>query len=45
MAMRVGPRGLCTNVVTDRGGAVEKAADPPGGPYVGWRTSLSEIFP
>ena len=26
------------------GGAEEKSADPPGGPPVGWRMSLSGLF-
>ena len=44
LALRVGPRGLCTNVATARGDCGE-AADPPGGPSAGWRTSLSGLFP
>ena len=43
LALRVGPR-VSVPMLRLLWGAAAKAADPPGGPSVGWRTSLLVLF-
>ena len=45
MALRVGPRGLLALVAAARGDCGFTAADLPGGPSAGWRTSPCGSFP